>query len=272
MSKVSDIVSAADSLWPTRLADEWDRPGLIAGSFGSKVSKVLLAVDLTAEVLEDAIAGDFEMVITHHPFLLKGVYDLRDDSGKGSVLSRAIKNEIALFAAHTNADVVDRGVSAVLADAFELRDAEPLVATASQSVGHGRIGNLKEPMALVDFSRMVARALPASAGGVRVAGNAASMISRVALCGGAGDSFLPAALESGADVYVTSDLRHHPVQDALEQASAADRQFALIDISHWAAESLWLNVAAVQLTELVSDVKFVVSDLRTDPWEFAVTQ
>jgi putative NIF3 family GTP cyclohydrolase 1 type 2 len=105
-----------------------------------------------------------------------------------------------------------------------------------------------------------------------VAGNAETSISRVALCGGAGDAFLSAAIDAEADVYVTSDLRHHPVQDALEQARASSKQFSLVDISHWAAESLWLSVAAKQLADLVSDVKFVVSDLRTDPWEFAVTQ
>jgi putative NIF3 family GTP cyclohydrolase 1 type 2 len=119
---------------------------------------------------------------------------------------------------------------------------------------------------------MIARSLSATAGGVRVAGSAESLVSRVALCGGAGDAFLSAALEAEADVYVTSDLRHHPVQDALEQAQASSQQFSLVDISHWAAESLWLSVAAKQLADLVSDVKFVVSDLRTDPWEFAVTQ
>jgi putative NIF3 family GTP cyclohydrolase 1 type 2 len=97
-------------------------------------------------------------------------------------------------------------------------------------------------------------------------------VKRVALCGGAGDSFISAAAASGADVYVTSDLRHHPVQDALEQAKAAAKHFGLIDVSHWAAESLWLETAAAQLSSAVSDVKFVVSDLRTDPWEYAVTQ
>jgi putative NIF3 family GTP cyclohydrolase 1 type 2 len=98
------------------------------------------------------------------------------------------------------------------------------------------------------------------------------MVSRVALCAGAGDSFIANAIEANADVYVTSDLRHHPAQDALERSKAEGREFALIDISHWAAESLWLNQAAKQLSEAMPDVKFVVSDLRTDPWDFAVTQ
>lgn len=272
MSRVSDIVGAAEKLWPTNLADEWDRPGLIAGAFNGEVSKVLLSVDLTAELMADAIAGGFEMVITHHPFLLKQTYELLENSGKGAVLASAIRSNTALFSAHTNSDVVESGVSAVLASALGLIDSRPLVPTVSDNVGHGRVGKLDNALSLLDFSRRVARALPATAGGVKVAGDASLMISTVALCAGAGDSFLPAALDSGADVYITSDLRHHPVQDAIEQAKACGRDFALIDISHWAAESLWLEMAATQLADLVKDVKFVVSDLRTDPWEFAVTQ
>jgi putative NIF3 family GTP cyclohydrolase 1 type 2 len=98
------------------------------------------------------------------------------------------------------------------------------------------------------------------------------MVRRVALCGGAGDAFISEALSSGADVYVTSDLRHHPAQDARESATAIGSDLALIDISHWAAESLWLDVAAKELEKALPGVKFEVSDLRTDPWDFAVTQ
>jgi len=272
VSKVSDIVAASQSLWPSELADEWDRPGLISGLYSAPVSKVLLAVDLTIELMNDAIAGGFDMVITHHPFLLKVPYELRQDSGKGAVLAAAIRADVALFSAHTNADVVEMGVSHVLSDTLGLVNSKPLVPSVSGEVGHGRIGKLAQPVTLLEFSRMIARSLSATAGGVRVAGSAEALISRVALCGGAGDAFLSAALEAGADVYLTSDLRHHPVQDALEQAQALSKQFSLVDISHWAAESLWLAVAAKQLADLVSDVKFVVSDLRTDPWEFAVTQ
>lgn len=272
MAKVSDIVAAAEAIWPTRLADEWDRPGLIAGAYNAAVSKVLLSVDLTSELMADAVAGNFDMVVTHHPFLLKQTYDLSANSGKGSVLATAIQTNTALFSVHTNSDVVENGVSARLAAALDLIGISPLVPTASSSIGHGRIGRLEKPLSLLDFSRVLARVLPATAGGVRVAGEPGSQISSVALCAGAGDSFLPAAIDCGADVYITSDLRHHPAQDAIEQARAQGRPLALIDISHWAAESLWLEFAASQLADKVKDVKFVVSDLRTDPWEFAVTQ
>jgi putative NIF3 family GTP cyclohydrolase 1 type 2 len=97
-------------------------------------------------------------------------------------------------------------------------------------------------------------------------------VKSVALCGGAGDSFIDAAYAAGVDVYVTSDLRHHPVQEALERAKADGRKFALIDISHWAAEWLWLEWAADDIHGRFASIQVVVSELRTDPWDFSVTQ
>jgi dinuclear metal center YbgI/SA1388 family protein len=271
MSRISDVTSAAELLWPTSGAEDWDKPGLITGSANNEVSKVLLSVDVTSELVDEALAGGFDLIISHHPYLLRGLNALTEDSLKGSVLTKAVRGNLALYSAHTNADITATGVSATLARAFGLIDIEPLVPVA-ENVGHGRIGNLAEPMALVDFARRVARALPASAAGIKVAGRADSSVQRIALCGGAGDSFIQDAISADADVFVTSDLRHHPTQDAVEQALAYGREFALIDVSHWAAESLWLEVAANELEKALPGVKFEVSDLRTDPWDFAVTQ
>ena len=271
MVRVSDIIAAAESLWPQAGADEWDRPGLVTGSFHQEVKKVLLSVDVTSELLDDAVSGDFDLIFSHHPFLLRGVTSISESTAKGSVLAKAIRGNVALFAAHTNADITSTGVSATLATAIGLANSQPLVVSDGAN-GHGRIGKLTNPIKLVDFARAIARALPATSGGIRVAGDPERLIETVALCGGAGDSFAAEALAAGADVYVTSDLRHHPAQDALENAAASDRQFALIDISHWAAESLWLKVAAKELENAIPGVKFEVSDLRTDPWDFAVTQ
>ena len=272
MTSVHDITAAAENLWPLSGADEWDRPGLIAGQTFAKCEKVLLSVDVTSEVLDEAIAGDYDMILSHHPFLLGSGHELTANTAKGSVLLGSIRKNIALYSAHTNADIVADGVSEVLAKALGLVGARPLLALDNSDVGHGRIANLTESTTLLDFARFVARCLPATAPGVRVAGNPEMAIRTVALCAGSGGSFLDLAIDQQADVYVTSDLRHHSASDALERARAIGREFALIDISHWAAESMWLEVAAKQLAQLLPDVKFVVSDLRTDPWDFAVTQ
>ena len=113
--------------------------------------------------------------------------------------------------------------------------------------------------------------LPPTAGGVRAAGDYRQPVTRVAVCGGAGDSLLAASAVRTADVYITADLRHHPASEAREQAVLGGGP-ALVDVSHWASEWLWLDTAAEQLREALPGVEVVVSELRTDPWDFAILQ
>jgi dinuclear metal center YbgI/SA1388 family protein len=268
---LSELLQAFEELWPTKGAEDWDAPGLVAGSQNSRVSRILLTVDVTHEVMDEAITGGFDLVVAHHPLLLRGVKTLAEETSKGAILSRAIRAGVAIFAAHTNADIVEHGVSAALAAALGLESVRPLI-ESSPGVGHGRLGTLPAPKTLGEFAKQLARVLPPTATGVRVAGAFETEILSVSLCGGAGDSFIGAAYAAGADVYVTSDLRHHPAQEALEKAISENRRFALIDISHWAAEWMWLEWAAADIHDRFASIQVVVSELRTDPWDFAVTQ
>lgn len=135
--------------------------------------------------------------------------------------------------------------------------------------GGGRVGDLAEPMPLAEFAELVAAILPATAHGVRVAGDPDRLVGRVAICGGAGDSLLAAASASGADVYLTSDLRHHRASEHLESGGCA-----LVDVAHWAAEWMWLPQAARRLEQDAAAGGFAlgttVSTTVTDPWTFHV--
>lgn len=268
---VAQVVAAAENYWPSAGAENWDAPGLVVGDPNQSVKRILLSVDVTSQVLDEAIDGGFDLVISHHPYLMRGVTSLAENTLKGAVVARAIRHGVALFAAHTNADIVHGGVSDAIAAALGLAEVRPLEPSANDvTVGHGRVGNLPAPMSLAAFAEAVASVLPATASGLRVAGSRDQQIKRVGVLGGAGDSFLAAAAASGVDVYVTSDLRHHPAQDALESAGAAGRTFALVDVPHWAAESLWLRVAEQQLAGIFEDAQIVVSGICTDPWDFVV--
>ena len=270
-TQLSLLTSDFEQLWPLAGAESWDTPGLVAGSTSQLVSRVLLTVDVTKEIVDEARDGGFDLILAHHPLILKGVTSLDEASSKGALLASAIRSNIAIYAAHTNADIVENGVSDTLARAFGLVDLAPLVAGESGSDGHGRLGRLPSSMKLGEFARAISRILPSTASGIRVSGDYDSEISRVALCGGAGDSFIPVALRANADVYVTSDLRHHPAQEAREQALISGGP-ALIDVSHWAAEWLWLDTAAAEFGAELPNIDIVVSDIRTDPWDFAVIQ
>jgi dinuclear metal center YbgI/SA1388 family protein len=235
------------------------------------VKRILLAVDAVAETVEQAVDERADLLITHHPLLMRGVTSVNEELYKGHLVAQLIRGNVALLAAHTNADVVENGVSDVIAQALGLQGTSPLEAGIIPGSGIGRVGNLPEETTLGALARVLADLLPNTAGGVKVSGDFTAPISRVALCGGAGDSLLATEAVRSADVFITSDLRHHPAQEAREQARITGGP-ALMDVSHWASEWLWLEVAAGQLKQQFPDIDVVVSDLRTDPWDFLVVQ
>lgn len=266
---LSDLRQATETMWPEHTAENWDRVGLVTGRNDAPLRRVLLAVDAVAATVDEAAEWGADVLLTHHPLLLRGVHTIAEDTAKGSLLATLLRADCALLAAHTNADAPEGGVSDVLAERLGLVDAVPLVASADPASGIGRVGTLRSPMSLEELARHIAAVLPATVSGVRAAGDPSREIRRVALCGGAGDSLLSHPEVLTADAYVTSDLRHHPAQESLEQSRVSGGP-ALIDISHWAAESLWLQGAADRLVEALPGVEFRVSDRRTDVWSFAV--
>jgi dinuclear metal center YbgI/SA1388 family protein len=274
---VADVTAAVERLWPVDGAEPWDAVGLIAGDPGDDVLSVHLAVDAVVDTVEEAIDLGAGLLLVHHPLLLRGVTTIAGDRYKGAVLTRLIRANCALLAAHTNADVDESGTSAVLADALGLVDQLPVVASvpgaagATASRGIGRVGVLPAPITLGLLARRLGELLPATATGVRVSGEFDREIRTVALCAGAGDAYLSHPAVLAADVYITSDLRHHPASEASENARVGGGP-ALIDVSHWASEWLWLDTAATELRAALPDITITVSDLRTDPWDFAVTQ
>lgn len=272
---LTDVLAAAEELWPASLAEGWDAVGLVTGRPDAQVARILLAVDPTHEVIEEAVAWQADLLLTHHPLLLKPVNSVAGIGFKGRTIHRLIEAGCALLTVHTNGDAAVGGVSDVLADALGLCDVQPLSAADSglPEEGIGRVGELAQARTLGDFAEAVFALLPAVAGGVRVAGDPQGIVQRVAVCGGAGDSLFDQVRSSGADAYVTADLRHHPASEARE-AAVAGRPY-LIDVSHFGSEWLWLTPAAAALRNALADQGFEpeirVSTLNTDPWDFVLT-
>jgi dinuclear metal center YbgI/SA1388 family protein len=252
-------------------AENWDAAGLLSGSPTAAIGSILLAVDAVPEVADEAITAGTDLLLVHHPLLLRGVTTIAEDRFKGAVLGRLVRGGCALLAAHTNADVVETGTSAELAHRIGVVDPVPIVVGSAPGRGIGRVGRLAEPMTLGRLARRLGELLPATASGIRVSGDYDRPIETVALCGGAGDSLLDEPAVRGADVYITSDLRHHPASAFREDAKLGDGP-ALVDVSHWASEWLWLATAADELRAELPGVTVSVSDLRTDPWDFTIVQ
>lgn len=271
MNTLRDIVGFAHTLWPLTGAEQWDAPGLISGDLNQPVNRILLAVDAVSATVEQAVQVKADLLLTHHPLLMRGVTSVAEERYKGKLISQLIRGNVALLAAHTNADVVEQGVSDVLARHLGLQECTPVTSGVVPGTGIGRVGNLPQALSLGALAQRLADLLPHTAGGVKVSGDFHALVTRVSLCGGAGDSLLATEGVLGSDVYITSDLRHHPAQEAREQAFLSGGP-ALIDVSHWASEWLWLDVAAQQLQAQFPEIDVEVSDLRTDPWDFLVVQ
>ena len=267
-----DVVAALETLYPLESAADWDRVGLVTGDPDQPVRRILFALDPTLAVIEEARAWGADLLVTHHPLLLRGVHSVATTTAKGASVTGLVRAGVALWVGHTNADVADPGVSTVLADALGLTDQRPLSTEGSYAVG--RVGVLAVPVSLADFADAVATVLPATAGGIRVSGDPDAEVRMVAVMGGSGDDRFDDVRASGADVYVTADLRHHPVLEAREEARGG-RPF-LIDAGHWATESLWLAngrerlLSALEQTAGATRVETRVSAIRTEPWTFVV--
>jgi dinuclear metal center YbgI/SA1388 family protein len=262
---VRDVIAVVEAAYPPHLAADWDAIGLTCGDPDAEVRRILLAVDPVSVVVDEAIGMQADLLITHHPLFLTGVHSVAAVDAKGSVVHRLISHGIALLTAHTNADHAEAGVSDALAAALGVRDLRPLAPLPdAPDLGTGRIGTLDGDVTLEQFAEHVATVLPATKHGVRVAGDPQASVRTVAVCGGSGDSLLAEA-GGQADVYVTSDLRHHRVLDHL-----ADAGCPVIDIAHWAGEWPWLSFAARAIADGLATrgvtVEIEISEIPTDPW------
>ena len=267
-----EVVAALERLYPLHTALSWDRVGLVTGDLDQPVSLVYFAVDPTLAVIDEARAAGADLLLTHHPLLLRGVHSVATTGAKGASVTSLIVNDIALYVAHTNADVASPGVCDALANACALVDVEPLEVDQQTGTGIGRVGSLIRPQTLGEFVEHLGSVLPRAAGGIRVAGPADALVSRVAVVGGAGDDKFDAVRASGADVYVTADLRHHPALEAREEARGGTPY--LVDAGHWATEWLWLESARSELLrelgERGTSLDTHICTLRTDPWDFVI--
>lgn len=219
---VRDAVKIMKKIAPTELVMEWDNPGLQMGRLNRKITKVLFALDLTPEVVEQALAKQVELIITHHPVFYQKLNRIADDQWQQELLLTCSENKIAVFSAHTNWDAAKGGVNDVLAKLLGLENVEYL----HKESQIGRIGTVPTT-SLEKFAAKVKKALGLPAvtyvdGGKKV--------HKIAICGGAGMDFLDVAIAKGCDTFVTADIKFHQAQTGAYQG------LNLIDGTHQGTE------------------------------------
>ncbi|MFE3638240.1 Nif3-like dinuclear metal center hexameric protein [Streptomyces sp. NPDC059168] len=271
MPRLSEVIAALENLWPAERAESWDAVGTVVGDPDQEVTRVLFAVDPVRETVDEAVKLGADLLVTHHPLYLRGTTTVAASTFKGRVVHTLIKNDIALHVAHTNADTADPGVSDALAGALGLRVVRPLVPDPTDPAGRRGLGRVCEPdrpLTVRELAALAAERLPATAQGIRVAGDPEAVVRAVAVSGGSGDSLFDQVRAAGVDAFLTADLRHHPASEFT--ASVAHSPLALLDAAHWATEWPWCELAAAQLDEISDrhgwDLRVHVSRTVTDPW------
>ena len=223
--KVKDIINIIEEFAPLNLQEKWDNSGLCIGSPEDEVSSVLIGLDCTSELVDEAIACGADMIVTHHPLIFSGLKKISPEDMVGAAVIKAIKAGISIYAAHTSADKVIAGVSGAMAAKLGLENVT-ILDEDGEGTGLGVVGDLPQPMTSQEAVDLVKERFKLKA--MRCSKPIEGMISRVAMCGGSGGSLIAAAKDSGAQLYLSGDISYHNF--------FTSEGFMIMDIGHYESE------------------------------------
>ncbi len=247
MLKVKDIIEKIEAFAPPSLAEPWDNVGLMLGDMEQRVTTVFVCLDVTSDNVRRAIDCGADLILSHHPLIFSPIKRIVEQDIPGSILRNLIRNDISVYSAHTNLDHADGGMNDALAKRLNLisvrrfSDSECKDGAGAPIANIGRFGILAQAMQMGDFAAMVAESLGCQA--IRSVGSPEDVVKTVALCSGAGGDGIYSAYHAGADVYVTSDIKHHEAQLAFELG------INLIDAGHFETE----NTICTFMTEFLEN-------------------
>ncbi len=219
---IADII---EEFAPLIIQEGWDNSGFSVGDGSSDVHSLIIGLDCTEELIDEAISIGADMIVTHHPLIFGGLNSVSPSDDVGNIIYKAIKNDIVIYSCHTNSDKVINGVSGVMASRLDLKNISFLESKDGVS-GLGVVGDLSEEISSECFLKELKRIFSLSS--VRSSKPISKKISRVALCGGSGGSLIDQAMASGADVFVTGDISYHKF--------FCNRNFMVVDIGHFESE------------------------------------
>lgn len=263
---VRDVIEVLEEFAPSSLAEDWDAVGLQVGNPEQSCRTVAVGLDLTLATLETALAQEADLIITHHPLLFRPLQEIRFDRPHGHLVQQLCEANISFYAAHTNLDSTAGGLNDHLAALINLVDLKPLIPPSmplptslqDKLVGLGRIGRLKKPGTLAQLARQLDDAL--SPESLRIIGHEHGEVQKVAVCTGSGGSLVAEAIKSGADCFVTGDVKYHQALDA-----EAAGMFVL-DVGHYASEIACISILCSLLSNRFGDsLDLVPLDNLYDP-------
>ncbi len=258
---IKEIISLIEAYAPLKLQASFDNSGLLCGDSERELTSILLCIDVTEEVVKEAIDKGHNLIISHHPLIFSGLKHITPTTYVERCVIDAIKHDITIYAAHTNMDVVANGVSGRMADKLDLHHRQILQPEGDpvDGNGFGIIGELQQPVESMAFLQQVKEIFRCDR--LRYTTPHTSSIQRVAVCGGAGASFFKQALAGQADIYISGDFKYHDF-------FLTENRIMIADIGHYESEQFTKEIFYEILTKKISKFAVQFSEINTNPIKY----
>ncbi|WP_300463477.1 Nif3-like dinuclear metal center hexameric protein [Desulfobacula sp.] len=249
MVKTRDILALINTIAPFDIAEEWDNSGLQVGNRDWEVNRVMIGLDVSLPLMMAAKQGNCDLVLTHHPLMIRPEKSIDFNQMPGSAIELAARHRISIVSAHTNLDKASDGLNDYFASRMGLKNTialsmdPPSPLPTDEITGIGRIGYLASPIPLEQLVRQTKETLGLRH--VRVTGDMALPVTTVAICTGSGGSLMDVFLRSFAAVYITGDIKYHEARRVEESGKA------LIDVGHFASEHMAVDLLADKLGQAI---------------------
>ena len=260
MKKVKEIIEVMETLAPTFLKEDFDNVGLMVGDREKEVKKVLLALDCTLKVVEEAKENNVDLIITHHPLIFRRPNNITTDTIQGRKIIELIKNDISLYSSHTNLDSAKSGLNDSIPKLLGYDSSEILeVNKRDEKAGLGRIVTLDKPTTLDEIVDNVKKAL--NINNLRVV-KGKEEVNKIAIINGSGQDFIGKAVSKGADCIITGDTTYHFASDYKEMG------INIIDAGHFASEQIVFFNVMKNIIDKFTDIEFILSKVEEDSYTF----
>lgn len=255
--QLKDVVTALERFAPLPLQESYDNAGLQIGlPEGQEVSGVLLCLDVTEEVVDEAARKGCNLIVSHHPLLFRSPKCIDNSTYVSRTIRRAIEKGVAVYSAHTNLDNCRDGVNSVFAEKIELQEMQFLQPLPDNNGGSGMIGRLPKPEPVMDFLRRVKETFGVDC--LMYSKGCQNIISRVAICGGAGDFLIGKAVEAGADIFLTGEIGYH-------HYFGHERELWLAALGHYQSERFTIDLLRQILSRTLPGIIIIETKINTNP-------
>lgn len=259
---MKQIEQLLEQIAPLALSESWDNSGVQIDVGRPHIQRVLVCLEITKDVVAEALERDADLIVTHHPLLFSGVKRIDRSTPTGEYLLELIFAGISVYSSHTSFDSAAGGNNDDLANRLGLLEIEELSGTSGDALG--RTGYLPHPMAFKELVLLLDEVLE-HPGGIKAAGNPETVVEKVGLCTGAAGEFYRAAMEQDCQAYISGDVKHHEAQLARESG------LCLIDAGHFGTEQIFVENMAVKLREAAGGRLVVMeSETNVNPYDFIV--